>query len=167
MVKHAQHTSRRSFLSRIWRILGLVALSQLFAGVVLFLRSDKKKQCASQQQLIVAGKVDDFAPGSITFISRENLYLNRFDDGGFLAISGKCTHLGCAVPWVEERKRFECPCHASLFDPKGNVLKGPASRGLDLYMVSFKQDQVIINKGSRLQGSASTARQAVYPPENG
>ena len=37
-------------------------------------------------------------------------------DGGFLALSSRCTHLGCSVPWDEKARTFPCPCHASTFD---------------------------------------------------
>ena len=47
--------------------------------------------------------------------------------------SGKCTHMGCEVPYVAADKKFECPCHGSAFDPTGEVLKGPASKRLPLF----------------------------------
>ena len=32
------------------------------------------------------------------------------------ALSQKCPHLGCHVPFCESSGRFECPCHGSVFD---------------------------------------------------
>ncbi len=36
--------------------------------------------------------------------------------GGIVAAYRKCTHLGCAVPWVASEDRFHCPCHQSQYD---------------------------------------------------
>ena len=63
----------------------------------------------------------------------------RLDDGGLLALSCKCTHLGCTVPWVEKEKKFLCPCHASAFDITGNVINSPAARALDTFPVSDRE----------------------------
>src|SRR2546430_867873 len=37
-------------------------------------------------------------------------------NGGIVAAYRKCTHLGCAVPWVAAEDRFHCPCHQSQYD---------------------------------------------------
>jgi rieske iron-sulfur protein len=54
---------------------------------------------------------------------------------GVLAYSAMCTHLGCLVEnWDAEKKRFQCPCHKSAFDPVqgAKVVFGPAPRPLPL-----------------------------------
>ena len=45
---------------------------------------------------------------------------------GIVAIYQKCVHLGCKVPWCASSQWFECPCHGSNFNPKGDVIAGPA-----------------------------------------
>ncbi len=136
--------SRRSFLTRIWIGLGIVALLQVLAGAVTYFVSGRKRAEKNTSELLQVGIVTDFPPGSVTLIARGHLYLSRLDDGGFLAISRKCTHLGCAVPWIAERKQFECPCHASVFDINGQVPQSPAPRALDLYPISFEKNMAII-----------------------
>jgi cytochrome b6-f complex iron-sulfur subunit len=69
-----------------------------------------------------AGIVDDFPPGSVTPFNAGRFYLVRQQDGGFLALYRKCTHLGCAVPWNPAEGRFVCPCHASAFEMDGQVI---------------------------------------------
>jgi len=57
--------------------------------------------------------------------------------GGIVAAYRKCTHLGCAVPWVAAEDRFHCPCHQSQYDKHtAVVLYGPAPKPLQLFHIS-------------------------------
>ncbi len=167
MVAKPSSSSRRSFLSKIWIGLGIAALLQFLAGAAFFLVSGRKRTDQYTSQLLQAGVIADFPPGSVTLIGKGHLYLTRLEDGGFLAISRKCTHLGCAVPWVVEHKQFECPCHASVFDITGNVIKSPAPRALDLYPITLERDRVMIDISSPIRRSTFTAEQLVYARELG
>jgi len=140
-----QNPTRRSFLSRFWLFLGLVALAELIWVSVSFLRPKKLKEAATAESIITAGPVDRFEPGSVTAFPRGRFYLARLENGGFLALSRECTHLGCTVPWVEEENRFVCPCHASVFDIRGVVLSPPAPRPLDIYPVTIENNVVKVD----------------------
>jgi nitrite reductase/ring-hydroxylating ferredoxin subunit len=63
---------------------------------------------------------------------------------GFFALSAICTHQGCIVNWDEARQNLRCPCHATTFDPKGNVLAGPAPEPLPSYTVRVEDDTVYV-----------------------
>ncbi len=52
------------------------------------------------------------------------------EQGVPLALSAKCTHLGCIVGYRASRKAFVCPCHRSEYDRKGVRLQGPAQQDL-------------------------------------
>jgi cytochrome b6-f complex iron-sulfur subunit len=71
------------------------------------------------------------------------------------------------VPWIAERRQFECPCHASVFDITGTVVKAPAPRALDLFVVSFKRDRVMVDISRPVRRSVFSAEQAVHPSELG
>ena len=51
-------------------------------------------------RVITAGEVDDFDVASVTYFPEGRFYLSRVDSG-FLALSRKCTHLGCVVPFAK------------------------------------------------------------------
>jgi Rieske Fe-S protein len=51
-------------------------------------------------------------------------------ESGYKACSAICPHKGCEVEYNAAAKQFVCPCHKSLFDESGKVLKGPARTGL-------------------------------------
>ena len=154
---------RRSFLSTIWIALGLVALAEFITGGVSFFVSGRKNKTKNAQAMIIeAGTITDFPPGTVTLILAGNCYLSRLDNGGFLAISRKCTHLGCAVPWVSERNQFECPCHASVFDNTGNVVKSPAPRALELYPIHFENDRIKIDIGQSIKRANFSDEQLTY-----
>jgi Rieske Fe-S protein len=57
------------------------------------------------------------------------VFLDREGDG-YRALSGVCTHLGCAVQWDDAAKQFKCPCHGGVFDRAGQVVAGPPPRPL-------------------------------------
>jgi Rieske Fe-S protein len=59
------------------------------------------------------------------------LYVLNNGGGRFVVLSPICTHLQCTV--ALEGTQFLCPCHGSLYDRDGAVLRGPAMRALRRY----------------------------------
>ena len=51
--------------------------------------------------------------------------------GSLVAVSTRCTHLGCQVNWNAAERSWDCPCHGSRFAPDGRVLHGPAVHRLE------------------------------------
>lgn len=158
--------SRRSFLNILWAVLGLAALAEFVWLAVSFLRPAKSGGADSQAHRVVsAGSVAYFAPGTATAFQRGEFYLVRLGDGGILALSCKCTHLGCTVPWFEKEKKFLCPCHASAFDMTGSVISSPASRPLDIFPVAVENNIIKVDTGRRIKRSGFEPKQVVYPKE--
>ena len=153
--------TRRGVLRWLWTALGLTALVEIGWVAASFLRPRRAAGEASTG-LIVAGAVSDFAPGSVTAFPAGRFYLVRLEDGGFLALHRECTHLGCTVPWRAEKGRFECPCHASVFDMTGEVLSPPAPRPLDVLPVRLENGIVKVEAGRRLRRAAFHSDQVVY-----
>lgn len=68
------------------------------------------------------------------YLERETLrsvWVVPEESGGVTVFSPVCTHLGCHFDWDEATGHFKCPCHASVFSRRGEVLYGPAPRPLD------------------------------------
>jgi len=158
--------TRRSFLNKLWIGLVIVAFAECIAVVITFLRPRKTKAKEGETGAIIeAGHVESFPLNSVTAFVRGKFYLCRMEDGGFLAISRTCTHLGCTVPWVDKEKRFACPCHASVFDMTGDVINAPAPRALDLFPVAIENRVLKVNTGKRIKRSAFRADQVTYPED--
>jgi cytochrome b6-f complex iron-sulfur subunit len=138
-------TSRRGFFWKLWWGLGGLMFIEYLWLVFDFLKPGRSLGADAETNLVLAGPVDRFIPGTVTAFPEGKFYLARLDDGGFLALSRTCTHLGCTVPWVEEEGKFVCPCHASSFGITGDVLSSPASRALDLFPVRIENDQVKVD----------------------
>lgn len=156
--------SRRRFLNTLWAGLGIVALAEVFVLLAAWFRPRKPRAAANEADaVVVAGTVDDFEPGSVAAFLRGKFYLARLENGGFLAMSRTCTHLGCTVPWVKEENRFVCPCHASAFAINGDVLEPPAPRALDLFEVRIVNGVVSVDTSRRRKRAAFEPEQATYP----
>ena len=143
--------------------MGLAALGEFIWLAVSFLRPVKAVVPTGDfGSVFEAGPADGFDLNSVTAFPRGHFYLARLEDGGFLALSRRCTHLGCSVPWVAEEKRFVCPCHSSAFDIRGQVLRAPATRALDMFPVVIENNVVRVDTGSLIRRSGFDKSQAVY-----
>jgi nitrite reductase/ring-hydroxylating ferredoxin subunit len=132
--------NRRTFLKRlVFAILSLEIL-YVFTGLL-----KKRGQSKEAENLIEAGHESFFEKDKVYPFSAGHFYLSRLEDGGFLAISTKCTHLGCTIQFNTNRDRFVCPCHASAFNKYGEVLSPPATRALDLYPVLIKEGKLFVD----------------------
>ena len=138
--------TRRSFFRRTWGWLALIAGAELTAMGLLFLGAGKKRQkkAAEGNYTEIAG-VEDIPMGSVYPYRAGRLYICHLDDDGFLAVSLRCTHLGCSVEWDKEKKEFLCPCHHSMFNIRGEVLNPPATRPLDYYPLKIEDGKILVD----------------------
>jgi cytochrome b6-f complex iron-sulfur subunit len=77
-------------------------------------------------------------------------------------VSLRCTHLGCAISWEEDKKRFICPCHASAFEITGEVINPPAPKALDYYPILISNGLVMVDVGSRRERDKFNKDQITY-----
>jgi cytochrome b6-f complex iron-sulfur subunit len=143
------------------RLLGGIALLQAGWVAVSALAPRRSAPQPDGPDVVIAGPVGRFEPGSVTPFVEGRFYLARLADGGFLALHRKCTHLGCSVPWKADEQRFACPCHASAFDIRGDVVNAPAPRALDLFPVAIHDGVVRVDTGRVIRRQAFEPNQAV------
>jgi cytochrome b6-f complex iron-sulfur subunit len=155
--------SRRNLLKLAWGALGAAALAE---GALVTYRFLSPKVVEGEfGGVFTVGNVVDFPPGSVTPVNAGRFYLIRLEDGGFLALYRKCTHLGCAVPWDQEKGKFICPCHASEFEADGDVLNPPAPRPLDRFPVIIENDVISVDTGTPIQRDHAHPSDVIYAPE--
>jgi glycine/D-amino acid oxidase-like deaminating enzyme/nitrite reductase/ring-hydroxylating ferredoxin subunit len=96
------------------------------AEVGLHFVGDRLKHCGTRP-------IEDLAPGEgdIVSVEGEKVAGYRDEDGNLMAVSTRCTHLGCQVNWNVAERSWDCPCHGSRFAPSGEVLHGPAVHRLE------------------------------------
>jgi len=154
--------SRRGFLNRLWLVLGGVALAEAVWIASDFFKPRRRRGREADEGIFVAGPVSRFEPGSVTAFPQGRFYLARLEDGGFLALNRECTHLGCTVPWVADEGRFVCPCHASAFDLRGQVLSPPAPRPLDIFAVRIENNTVKVDLSAPTKRRQFSESQVVH-----
>jgi len=77
----------------------------------------------------------------------EDIALMQHDDGILQALGMTCSHLGCQVRLGGGF--LVCPCHGSTFDLRGEVVRGPAQRALNRYIVTEKNGRITIYASTR------------------
>jgi len=163
-MKEKETHTRRSFLNKLWLILGGLALAEFIAMVFTYFRpAEPDTEMTDGESIITAGPVDNFEPGTVSAFVAGKFYLARLEDGGFLAMSRRCTHLSCTVPWVSAENKFICPCHSSEFDIRGEVANPPAPRALDLYPINIRNNILTVDTGKLRKRSVFAPDQVTYP----
>ncbi|MFT3829821.1 MAG: FAD-dependent oxidoreductase [Opitutaceae bacterium] len=79
-----------------------------------------------------AEKADLLPPGTGAVVRHgfTKVAVYRDTDGAFHECSAVCPHLGGIVRWNPAERTWDCPAHGSRFGCRGDVLNGPANRGL-------------------------------------
>jgi nitrite reductase/ring-hydroxylating ferredoxin subunit len=130
--------NRRKFLKKA--AIGLIGLE---AGYLLYDALHGNEQTENNGGLFNAGKLHQLEKNRLYPFASGKFYLSVMEDGGLLAISAKCTHLGCIVQ--SKGNEFQCPCHASVFDRHGLVKSPPATRALDIFPITIKNGSILVD----------------------
>ena len=147
--KEKKKLSRAQFLGIAWTGSLTLVFAQVALALAKFIQPVSRGGFGGE---VFAGKVEEFAIGSINRVLAGRFFIARTPDG-LLALWQKCTHLGCAVPWVEEERQFHCPCHGSLFNEVGEVVGGPAPRPLDIFPIDVRSGEVWVDTSQPQQRS--------------
>jgi len=107
------------------------------------------KQNADMVVQLISGKLnmgeteipEESGVGVIVNIDGKRCGYYRDEEDNIYIVDTTCPHMGCEVKWNSQEKSWDCPCHGSRFDYKGNVLEGPAEYELN----SFNEPKNKIN----------------------
>jgi cytochrome b6-f complex iron-sulfur subunit len=84
-----------------------------------------------------------------------------------MAVYQKCAHLGCRVPFCDQSRWFECPCHGSKYNYAGEWRLGPAPTGLHRFAVRIQGNTVNVDTSKVVPGpprGTDTIRQSPEGP---
>ncbi len=150
---------RRQFLGIAWLTATVALMGESLAALGRFIQPVIDGGFGG---MVKAGTLEEFPPGSITLVKEGRFFLSCLDDGSFLALWQRCTHLGCSVPWVEDEDQFHCPCHGSLYDKLGEVQGGPAPRPMDYFPVIIEAGEVFVNTEEAFERKAFDPSQTTH-----
>ena len=133
--------SRRDVLRSGWKLGGA-----LLAGAAAYTGYEALRPLVSGAggAKIAVGELSSFAKDTSTYVPAGRMYVVNANNHLF-ALSQKCPHLGCHVPFCESSGRFECPCHGSVFDIGGEWIEGPAPIGMSQYPISVEHGSVVVD----------------------
>ena len=69
--------------------------------------------------------------GKIVEVNGQKIGIYKNNEGEVYKVNPVCKHLGCELSWNNLEKTWDCPCHGSRYDFKGNLIYGPSVKNLD------------------------------------
>lgn len=151
--------SRRSFFGALLGV-GCVAAGALLAVPLLRFFLKPLYSARNLSRWSTLGLIDSLPlPGSapqkmqVTFhkldgwrvtSTSEPVYIQRAADGSLRVLSAICPHLGCTIRWRSSQDTFFCPCHGSIFSKQGELIKGPALRGMDPLPTRRQDEELLV-----------------------
>ncbi len=69
--------------------------------------------------------------GRLVKYEGETIAIYKDETGKLYALNPVCTHAKCVVGWNRAEKSWDCPCHGARYNLNGDVLTGPARKGLE------------------------------------
>jgi len=100
---------------------------------------------AARERVVNAGPASDYAAEGVYGRFHDQGFFVVRRDGKLFALSAFCTHRKCRLTAKTDRSFF-CPCHGSMFDPGGRVVKGPARRDLPVFPVFTNENGQLLVK---------------------
>ncbi len=154
-------TSRRDFLRNTWK--GGGALLAAAAAYTTY-EALRPLGTSAGGAKITVGDVSSFAEGTSTYVATGRFYVVNAKNHLF-ALSQKCPHLGCKVPFCDSSGRFECPCHGSVYDLAGEYVGGPTPRGMDRYDLTLDGTNVVVDTSKLKDGPDRGVKDFFTPPK--
>ena len=123
------------------------AIKVLWQGKPVFIRRLTERELTTDEETPLSSLKDQDA--RLDGASAEATVENRVQQGGFVVVTGVCTHLGCVPLGTDSGDNrgdyggWFCPCHGSHYDSVGRIRKGPAPENLAVPPLEFLTDTTI------------------------
>lgn len=123
--------TRQSTFS-LTRLLTVILLLSLLATLLILPAC--KKSFTRDEEFVDLGKIEELLQ-PLQHLPQSSA-LVTLDEGGWAAMSTRCTHEGCGLSLHEGN--LLCSCCRSVYDLNGKVLKGPTSKDLPWMEITFE-----------------------------
>ena len=131
--------TRRGFARVAFSGMGLCYAAAVGYPIYSFIRSPVLKaqaEAAITEVTLKEGQKVAVGQAVMFKFGVEPCLLIHMAQGKWVALSAKCTHLGCTVQYETDKKRIFCACHGGTYDPEtGKNIAGPPPRPLKSYVV--------------------------------
>lgn len=112
------------------------AIVVTWRGKPYFVRNLRPEEIAAASAL-TPSDLKDFAP--------VDNRLGGETTKNWVIVSANCTHLGCIPNVVDQQAEgWNCPCHGSVFDMTGRIIRGPAAINLPLPPYVFTSETNLV-----------------------
>jgi cytochrome b6-f complex iron-sulfur subunit len=140
----AGEVSRRIFAKTAFGGVGLCYAAAIGYPVYRYLKSPVQKSQAAAAVTEVTlkdGKKLPLASALYFKFGVEPCLLIHSADGKWVALSARCTHLGCTVQYDGAQQRIFCACHGGIYSAEtGKNLGGPPPKPLKAFVVKEQPD---------------------------
>jgi len=99
------------------------------------------KSLIAQNFSLPKEKVDEIPAGhgGVVQYQGEKVGVYKDESGEPHFVTTRCPHLGCQLTWNPQELSWDCPCHGSRFDYRGNLLDNPAQEGICDETISWEK----------------------------
>lgn len=150
----ADEVTRREFINKGALIVGwgTLAVAGGVASGPAFARFMMPNVLEEPDPKVSVGAAEKYRamnPGAVNEdFKGQGIWIIRLEDR-IAALSTTCTHLGCIPNWLENDRKFKCPCHGSGFKQTGINYEGPAPRPLERFSIQLVDAVVVVDRGSK------------------
>lgn len=68
--------------------------------------------------------------GGVVEYEGEKIGAYKDETGEVFLVSIRCRHMGCQLEWNPDERSWDCPCHGSRYDYRGNLIDNPAQKNV-------------------------------------
>lgn len=136
--------TRRKFLNALLGGWLLAFLSSLVYPVIRFLFPPYREPDSIMLPSSIYRGMAPHTARTFAWGSKPGILVRK--DDRYQAFIAVCTHLGCTVSFLSEKRMFYCACHEGWFDENGVNVAGPPPSPLRELEVEIEDEDMIIHK---------------------